>query len=191
VGASAPTEASTLQRTASVGSSRETSFLVIGVVAALAIRAILLPINGGWGDLDQYAGWAHRLATGLPFGAAYQLDMSYMPSLVAVFGTLAHVVPGFATATDASDLLVRIALKAPPLLADGACAAGVFLLAGGRRPGRAAALAVLVLPATWYLSSWWGQYDTIYVAAAVWVAVLAVRDRRRSQGMNAPPCRTS
>jgi Gpi18-like mannosyltransferase len=154
------------------------------VVAAIAARAILVPINGGWGDLDQYAEWVHRLATDVPFGAAYQLHISYLPVLVAVFGTLAHVVPGFATATDASDLLVRVALKIPPLVADGACAAGVYLLASGRRPGRAAAaLAVLIVPATWYLSSSWGQYDAIYVAAPLWVAVMAVRDRPIAAGV--------
>ena len=182
--ASVPAAGSTLPRAAGVGSRRETSLLVIGVVAAITLRAILVPFNGGWGDLDDYAEWVHRLATDVPFGAAYRLDISYMPVLVAVFGTLAHVVPGFATATDASDLLVRIALKLPPLVADGASAAGVYLLAGGRRPGRAAAaLAVLLVPATWYLSSWWGQYDAIYVAAAVWVAVLAVRDRSIAAGV--------
>jgi Gpi18-like mannosyltransferase len=183
MGAPVPMQASTVQLTTSEGSRRETSLLV-GVVAAIVIRVILLPINGGWGDLDQYAGWVHRLATGLPFGAAYQLDMSYMPSLVAVFGALAHVVPGFATATDAGTPLVRVALKVPPLLADVACAVGVYLLASGHRPGRAAsALAVLVVPASWYLSSLWGQYDTIYVVAAVWVAVLAVRDRGIAAGV--------
>jgi Gpi18-like mannosyltransferase len=171
-------------RTTGFKTRHGTALLMFGLVAAIAVRAVLMPINGGWGDLDQYAGWVHRLATGLPFGAAYQLDMSYMPSLVATFGILAHVVPGFATATDAGDLFVRIALKTPPLLADGACAAGVYLLAGGRRPGRAAAaIALLVVPATWYLSSWWGQYDAIYVAAAVWVAVLAVRDRPIAAGV--------
>ena len=157
---------------------------MIGVVAAIAVRAILLPINGGWGDLDQQAGWVHRLATDEPFGAGYSLDMSYMPVLVAVYGALAHLVPRFATATDASDMLVRTALKVPPVLADGACAAAVYLLVcGGRRDRVSAALAVLLVPATWYLSSWWGQYDSIYVAAAMGVAVLAVRNRPLGGGV--------
>ena len=162
----------------------ETALLLVGLLVAIAVRAILIPTNGGWTDIDDYAGWVHRLATDMPFGAAYQLHISYLPALVAVFGALAHVVPGFATATDASDLLIRVALKLPPLIADCASAAGVYLLAGGRRPGRAAAaLAILVVPATWYLSSWWGQYDAIYVAAAIWVAVLAVRDHRVAAGV--------
>ena len=179
-----PAQAATLQGAGSVGTGREKLLLVIGVLAAVAVRAILVPVNGGWGDLDQYAGWVHRLATDLPFGASYRLDMSYMPGLVAVFGIIAHLVPGFATAADASDVGVRVALKLPPLLADGASAAAVFLLAAGPRPGRAAAaLAVLVVPATWYLSSWWGQYDAIYVAASAWVAVLLVRDRPVAAGV--------
>jgi Gpi18-like mannosyltransferase len=184
VGASVVAAGSTPPRADGAGARREKVLLSIGVVAAILLRAILVPINGGWGDLDQYAGWVHRLATDVPFGSAYRLDLSYMPALVAVFGALAHVVPGFATATDASDLLIRVALKLPPLVADGACAVGVYLLAGGRRQGRAAAaLAVLVLPATWYLSAWWGQWDAIYAAAAIWVAVLAVRDRPIAAGI--------
>jgi hypothetical protein len=184
VGASVFAAGSTPPRADGAGARREKVLLSIGVVAAILLRAILVPINGGWGDLDQYAGWVHRLATDVPFGSAYRLDLSYMPALVAVFGALAHVVPGFATATDASDLLIRVALKLPPLVADGACAVGVYLLAGGRRQGRAAAaLAVLVLPATWYLSAWWGQWDAIYAAAAIWVAVLAVRDRPIAAGI--------
>ena len=161
-----------------------TLLLLIGVAAAIAVRAILVPSDGARGDIDQYAEWVHRLATDVPFGAAYRLGNSYMPVLVAVFGLLAHTVSGFATATDASDLVVRVALKLPPLVADCASAAGVYLLAGGRRQGRAgAAIAVLVVPATWYLSAWWGQYDSIYVALALWVAVFAVRDRRVAAGI--------
>lgn len=177
-------EGSTLPQATGVGSRRETWLLAAGVAAAVAVRVILIPIDVWHSDLNDYAVWAHRLATDGPFGAAYRLGNSYMPVLVAVFGALAHLVPGFAYATDASDLVVRVALKLPPLVADCASAAGVYLLAGGRRQGRAgAALAVLVVPATWYLSSWWGQYDSIYVAAAVWVAVLAVRDRRIAAGV--------
>jgi Gpi18-like mannosyltransferase len=184
VGASVPAAGHARPQVAVVGRRHETALLLVGLLVAIAVRAILIPTNGGWTDIDDYAGWVHRLATDMPFGAAYQLHISYLPVLVAVFGALAHVVPGFATATDASDLFIRVALKLPPLIADGASAAGVYLLAGGRRPGRvAASLAILVIPSTWYLSSWWGQYDAIYVAAAIWVVVLAVRDRRVAAGV--------
>jgi Gpi18-like mannosyltransferase len=184
VGASVP-EAGVARPNLTVLARRhETALLLVGLLVAIVVRAILIPTNGGWTDIDDYAGWVHRLATDVPFGAAYQLHISYLPVLVAVFGALGHVVPGFTTATDASDLFIRVALKLPPLIADGASAAGVYLLAGGRRPGRAAAaLAILVVPATWYLSSWWGQYDAIYVAAAIWVVVLAVRDRKVAAGV--------
>jgi Gpi18-like mannosyltransferase len=184
VGASVPEAGDARPNVVVLARRHETALLVVGLLVAISVRAILIPTNGGWTDIDDYAGWVHRLATDVPFGAAYQLHISYLPVLVAVFGALAHVVPGFATATDASDVVIRVALKLPPLLADGASAAGVYLLAGGRRPGRAAAaLAVLVVPATWYLSSWWGQFDAIYVAAAIWVVVLAVRDRRVAAGV--------
>ena len=36
---------------------------------------------------------------------------------------------------------------------------------------------MLLWPATWYVSAWWGQYEPIYVLPAL-LAVLAVRAKR-------------
>ncbi len=166
-------------------SRRGVALVLAGLVAALGVRLLLIPANDGLrGDLDQYARWAHRLATDLPFGAAYQLDMSYMPVLVAVYELLARTVPAFVVNSDASDLVVRIALKVPPLLGDLAIAAGLIALL---RPDwtRAwiTATLVLLVPATWYLSAWWGQFDAIFVALALWTAILTVRNRAVAAGI--------
>jgi hypothetical protein len=147
-------------------------------VFAVVVRLALLPGFVLLGDLDQYARWAHHLATDLPFGAAYRQDFSYMPVLVGVFGALAHLVPGFATAGDARDVGIRIVLKVPALLGEIAIAAGLFTLLRGRRSlAIGAVLAVLLVPATWYLGAWWGQLDAVYVAICLWAAILASRDR--------------
>ena len=130
------------------------------------------------GDLDQYARWAHHLATDLPFGAAYQQDFSYMPVLVGVFGALAHLVPAFETAGDASTVAVRVALKVPALLGELAIVAGLLTLLRHRPSiAGAAILAFLLVPATWYIGAWWGQLDAVYVALCLWAAILASRDR--------------
>ena len=71
-------------------------------------------------DTDQFVGWVHQLATGLPLGEAYRLDLSFPPVMVYVFWALAHVVPAFGTATDASDLAARIAIKLPAAAGPGA-----------------------------------------------------------------------
>ena len=167
-----------------LGSSRLPLLLGLGLLAAFAVRLLLLPTYGLRGDMDQYARWAYRLATDLPFGAAYDLDMSYMPVLVAIFGALARAVPAFAVAPDAGDVVVRIALKVPPLLADVAIAAGLAVLLRPRRPlAVAAVLAFLLVPASWYLSAGWGQFDSIYVALCLWTAILAMRDRQLATGI--------
>ena len=151
----------------------------LGLLAAIAVRLAVLPGYVLLGDIDQYARWAHHLATDLPFGAAYRQDLSYMPVLVGVFEALARLVPAFATAGDAADVGVRVALKVPALLGELAIVAGLWAVLRGR-PGLAVAaiLGILLVPATWYLGAWWGQLDAVYVALCLWAAILASRDRR-------------
>ena len=154
------------------------AILALGILAAAVVRLAVLPGYVLLGDLDQYARWAHHLATDLPFGAAYRQDFSYMPVLVGVFGALAGLVPAFATAGDAGDVGVRIALKVPALVGELAIVAGLFTVLRQRPPLAAAAiLAVVLVPATWYLGAWWGQLDAVYVALCLWAAILASRDR--------------
>jgi hypothetical protein len=154
--------------------------LGLGLLVAVVVRLAVLPGYVLLGDLDQYARWAHHLATDLPFGAAYRQDFSYLPVLVGVFGALAGLVPAFATAGDAGDVGVRIALKVPALLGELAIVAGLFTVLRERPPLAAAAiLAFVLVPATWYLGAWWGQTDAAYVALCLWAAILASRDRRR------------
>ena len=57
---------------ASVGWTRADRLILAGaVLAGVAIRLALLPSEGLRGDLDQFAGWVHHIATrglGLPRG---------------------------------------------------------------------------------------------------------------------------
>lgn len=158
--------------------------LVAGGAAVVLVRILLLPSYVLLGDLDQYARWAHHLGTDLPFGAAYQQDFSYMPVLVAIFGALGRFVPVFAATDNAADVVVRLWLKLPSLLGEVAIAAGLWFVLR-RRPwfAGAAVLAVLLVPATWYLGAWWGQFDAVYVALCMWAAILAVHDRRLAFGV--------
>jgi hypothetical protein len=152
--------------------------LGLGILAAVVVRLAVLPGYVLLGDLDQYARWAHHLATDLPFGAAYRQDFSYMPVLVGVFGALAGLVPSFATAPDAADVGIRIVLKVPALLGELAIVAGLYTVLRERPPLAVAAIvAVLLVPATWYLGAWWAQLDAVYVALCLWAAILASRDR--------------
>jgi hypothetical protein len=151
--------------------------LAVGLLAAAILRLALLPAVGLRADTDQFVGWVHQFATGLPLGEAYRLDLSFPPVMVYVFWALAHLVPAFGTATDAGDLAARIAIKAPAAVADIGLALGVaYLLRERPRWAIGAALTVAFVPLTWYVSAWWGQFESIYVLLGLLAAILVLAD---------------
>ena len=151
--------------------------LVVGIIAAAALRVSLLPTDGLRGDIDQFVGWVHHIATnGLP--NAYDEKLTFGPVMAYVWGILVAVEPGFRTATDASDTWLRALMKVPASLADFGLAAGVgFALRARPTWAVAAAIAVLFHPAVWYVSAWWGQYESIYVLAALAATLFAINGR--------------
>jgi Gpi18-like mannosyltransferase len=157
-----------------------TSVLLIaglGVIVAIAIRLPLLPTPGLPGDLGQFIEWVNEIAVkGLAH--AYDGDLSFGPVIVYVWGLLALVQPAFQAVTDASDPGLNVLMKLPATLADFAIA-GCIAFALRDRPAWAVAGALIFLlhPATWYVSGWWGQYESVYVLALVAATLLAVRDR--------------
>ena len=79
--------------------------------------------------------------------------------------------------TDSSDPGIRSLMKVPATLADlGIAAAVVWWFRERPKLAVLAAGAVLLWPAVWYVSAWWGQYESIYVLGAV-LALLAARAR--------------
>jgi Gpi18-like mannosyltransferase len=158
-------------------SRRERIALAAGLLAAAMLRLALLPTIGLRSDTDQFVGWIHALATRLPIGEAYRLDLSYPPVMVYVLWALAHLVPTYGTAVDASTVAARIALKTPAAVADLGLALSVaYLLRERPRWAIGAALAVAFVPLTWYLSAWWGQFDSIYVLLGLLTAILVLAD---------------
>ena len=146
-------------------------------LAGIAIRLVLLPQPGLAGDLDQFVAWVHGIAVG-GWSHAYDQNLSFPAVMAWVWGALAIVQPAFATVADASDPAIRALMKVPASLADLGLAAAVGWWFRDRpRLAVAAVAAVLLWPATWYVSAWWGQYESIYVLPAV-LAVLAVRANR-------------
>jgi Gpi18-like mannosyltransferase len=151
--------------------------LGFGLVLAVALRAVLLPTVGLRSDLNIFATWTHWIATN-PLGAAYRIDLAFPPVMAYVFWALGVVQPAFRTATDATDQVVRIALKVPAVLADAGLVAGVaYLLRGQPRWGIAAALGVALSPVVIYSSAWWGQFESVYVLAGLAAAILAIGGR--------------
>jgi Gpi18-like mannosyltransferase len=157
---------------------RDWALLIGGLAVGLVLRLVLLPAVGVRQDMDVFALWIHHALVD-PLGELYRTEISFPPVMAYVFAVVGQLASGvFQSATDASGEAARIALKMPPVLADLGIGLGVaFLLR--RRPGSAVAGAwiVALLPLTWYLSAWWGQFESIYVLFGLLAAILAIEGR--------------
>jgi hypothetical protein len=150
--------------------------LGLGLLVALAIRAVLLPQPGLAGDVDDFLAWARAIgADGL--GRAYDQPVSFPPVLPWLWWALGSVAPAMLNSTP-DDPLALALIKLPATLADLAIAAivGYALRA---RPGWAiaGALAVLLHPAIWYVSAWWAQFESLYVLPMLAGWLLVTRGR--------------
>jgi hypothetical protein len=162
-------------------SRREVVTLAGVVLAGLVARLVLLPTQGLRGDLDQFVGWTHHVATnglGTLYGDTGAGPVTYGPILGYIQVVLTWLDPAFRTATDASGDGVRILMKLPASLAD----IGLGLLVAyalRARPGWAivGAATILLHPAVIDVSAWWGQYESIYLLAALAAAILAIEGR--------------
>jgi hypothetical protein len=145
--------------------------------AGIAVRLWVIPARGLEGDIDQFVLWVHGIAVG-GWTHAYDQDLSFPAVMAWIWGLLAAAEPAFRTVTTAADPAIRAIMKLPASLADlGIAAAVVWWFRDRPRLAVLAAAAILLWPATWYVSAWWGQYESIYVLPAV-LALLAARAER-------------
>ncbi len=158
--------------------------LASGMTLAVLIRVVLLPTEGMRGDLDLFAGWVHRLATDVPLGNAFDLELTFGPVMAYLFWLIGLLVPLFQSPVTAADPVAAAAIKLPAVIADLAIA-GTLAWALRARPGVAvaAALGVALVPVTWYVSAWWGQFESIYTFFGLLAAVLALRGRWAAAGV--------
>ena len=142
--------------------------------AGIAVRLWVLPARGLVGDIDQFVLWVHGIAVN-GWDRAYDQNLSFPAVMAWVWGALAALEPAFKTVTDSADPGIRSLMKIPASLADlGIAAAAIWWFRDRPKLALLAAGAVLLWPATWYVSAWWGQYESIYVLGAV-LALLAAR----------------
>lgn len=155
--------------------------LVAAFAAGIAIRAALLPSEGLRTDIDQFVGWVHHIAVeGLPnlYSGTDAGTVSFGPVMAYIWSLLAAVEPGFETVTDAADPGIRALMKLPAAVADlGLAALAAFALRDRPRWATATAAAVLLVPVTWYVSAWWGQYESVFVLPAL-AGLIAAAGRR-------------
>lgn len=151
--------------------------LAAGVFLGVLIRSILLPAPDFSTDVDLFVTWVNGIATN-GIANAYDQRLSFPPVMTYIWAMLAAIEPGFRTATDASDPSIRILMKLPPTIADFGLAALVgYALRERPRWAMSGALAVLLHPAIFDVSAWWGQYESIYVLFALAATVLAIERR--------------
>ena len=147
----------------------------------VAIRLILLPTPGLPDDLDQFVGWVHHVAVnglGSVYSGTDAGPVTFGPVMAYIWAALAALHPGFATATDASDVVMRSLMKLPAVVADLGLAG--LVVAALRDRGRwavAGAAAILLHPAIIDVSAWWGQYESIFALSALGAVVAASRGR--------------
>jgi Gpi18-like mannosyltransferase len=162
------------------GTSR--SAALFGVAAAtiaigVLVRVLLLPTDGLRGDLDQFVLWVHGIAVnGLP--NAYDQNLSFPPVMAYIWGVLAAIQPAFQTVTDGEDPAIRALMKTPATLADlGLAALVAFALRDRPWWAVVGAAAILLVPAIFDISAWWGQYESIYLLTALAAVLCAVAGR--------------
>jgi len=155
---------------------REWLALALGLVAFVGIRAILLPLPGLAGDVNDFLAWARAInANGL--GNAYDQAISFPPVLPWIWWLLGSVAPDLLNSTP-NDPTALALIKLPATLAD----LGIAAIVGWSlrdRPGWAVAatVAVLLHPAIFYVSAWWAQFESVYVLPMLIAWALAVRGR--------------
>lgn len=162
-------------------SRRELAALAAVVLVGIAIRVALLPTQGFRGDLDQFVGWAHHIATnglGTLYGETGAGPVTFGPVLGYIQAILTAIDPAFKTATDASDDGIRILMKLPASIADvGLGLLVAYALRAQPRWAVTGAALILLHPAVIDISAWWGQYEPIYLLSALAAAILAIEGR--------------
>jgi hypothetical protein len=158
-------------------SGRYVVALIAVFLAGIAIRVALLPGTGLKGDIDQFVTWVHGIAVnGLP--NAYDQNITFGPVMAYIWGVLAAIEPAFRTATDSSDPWIRGLMKVPASLADlGLAALMVYAFRSKPLWAVVTAASVLLHPAIFDVSAWWGQYESVYLLTALAALIFALNGR--------------
>jgi Gpi18-like mannosyltransferase len=155
--------------------------VLAALVAGILIRLWLLPMPGLVGDLDQFVAWVHHIATqglGSLYGDIAAGRVSFGPVMAYVWAALAAIQPAFATISDSADPAIRVLMKLPATLADfGIAALVAYALRDRPRWAAIGFAAVMLHPVVFYVSAWWGQYDSIFVLSGLGALVAALNGR--------------
>ena len=126
--------------------------------------------------MNDFLAWARAIGAG-GLGRAYDQPISFPPVLPWTWWLLGSIAPGLLSPIPGDQVALTL-IKLPATLADLGMAAliGWSLRA---RPGWAVAgaLAILLVPPTWYVSALWAQFDSLYVLPMLAAWLLVTRGR--------------
>jgi len=127
--------------------------------------------------------WVHGIAIdGLQ--KAYDQDLTFGPVMALIWGVLAAIEPAFRVVTDAADPAIRSLMRTPASIADiGLALLAAYALRDRPRWAIVAAVAIVLYPAVFHVSGWWGQYESIYVLSGLAAVVLAINGHDRPAAM--------
>jgi Gpi18-like mannosyltransferase len=169
-----------------VGAARLAAILV----AALLLRLMLMPIDGYRGDIATFAGWAQLIVEYGTRGLYTHVEpfsrhvIDYPPGYPIVLAGIAHLYAACFAGHDPSHTILRVLLKLPASLADLGLCVLAFRIVRRWRSTREALIAAAIAafsPATWMISAYWGQVDSV-AALLMLVAIACVFERRFTIG---------
>lgn len=144
------------------------------MVLGILIRTVHLSHPGGYGDLGIMKNWG-RAVVKAGWTQSYGLRVNsvmrsnYPPVGMAVFGVATEAYRWTGHDIMKDSYVFTALMKFPSILADLMIALVMFALVKrcvSERAGIGAAAIYLLYPATWLISSAWGQTDAVYVALA-------------------------
>ncbi len=156
--------------------SNDVLWLLIILAAGLLIRLLLLPAQGHVTDIGSFESWTLALDK-FGFKAFYDKAgfVDYPPGYLLVLWCVAKLYDLFGQPTNYG-LLLQLC-KLPAVISDLGIAIFVYLIVRKRWPATGAlwAAAVFVLnPASWFVSAYWGQADSVaavFLLLAIYLAV--------------------
>jgi Gpi18-like mannosyltransferase/uncharacterized membrane protein (UPF0136 family) len=148
---------------------------------ALVIRAILIPAQGHVTDIATFEAWMNTLIKVGPkgfYGTAGFVD--YPPGYMLVLWIVGLIYHATFANGDFNLSAMRVFVKLPAVIADIGIGYLTYLIA--RRSWSVAAsivaMAVFALnPASWLVSAYWGQADSVAAVFLVWALYLCVTKR--------------
>ena len=148
---------------------------------ALIVRAILIPAQGHVTDVATFESWMNTLLKVGPrdfYNTAGFVD--YPPGYMLVLWLVGVVYHATAAYGDFTGDAMRVFVKLPAVIADIGIGYLVYLMARRTWPVAAAIVAMAVFalnPASWLVSAYWGQADSVAAVFLVWSLYLAVTRR--------------